>query len=367
MEHRTKQLTQQGQSLWLDYIHRRELQDGTLARLVEEDGVCGVTSNPTIFMNAVSKSSDYDAQIGRLYESGMRGHDIYSRITMDDIRGAGELLLPVFETTGGRDGFVSIELNPEYAFRVDESISEARSIVAELALPNIMVKVPGTLEGLKVIGQLVREGINVNVTLLFSPERYRRVALTYIDALQARAERGDPVGDVHSVASFFISRIDTRVDTLLDAGCAGAQRLRGTAAVQTAKITYGLYRELFSEGRFAQLQAQGAGLQRVLWASTGTKDPAYSDVKYVDELIGPDTINTLPPKTMAAFRDHGTVKKTIDEELDKASGILNQIRACGVDIESIYAELERDGVAAFEKSYRDLLAAIEEKGKALTA
>ena len=361
------QLIDLGQSPWLDYIQRGELQDGTLARMIAEDGVRGVTSNPTIFMNAVSSSSDYDAQISALAGAGASPAAIYDRITVDDICAAADLFLPLYTESFGSDGYVSIELNPQHAFDVARSLAEAREIVQVIGRPNIMVKVPGTEAGLGVIQQLLTEGINVNVTLLFNPERYRQVAQTYIDALAARYAAGNPIDQVHSVASFFISRIDTQVDRQLDAAAdqEAARQLRGQAALNVGRVVYSIFQDLFGAEGFARLAAQGASVQRVLWASTGTKDPAYSDVKYVDSLIGPDTINTMPPKAMAAFRDHGTGRATIDEGRAEAPAVLERIAACGVDLAAIYQQLETDGVAAFEKSYLDLLASIEAKSKAL--
>ncbi len=365
---RTAHVKEAGQSLWLDNIQRKELQDGTLKRMIVEDGICGVTSNPTIFMNAVSKSTDYDEQIMRLTNEGKSSGEIYHHITIEDIRTAGELFLPVYEETGHKDGFVSIEVNPQHAFNVEESILEARDVVTEIGLPNIMVKIPGTREGLAVVRQLIIEGFNVNVTLLFDPERYRQVAETYIQALEERSRQGNDISDVHSVASFFISRVDANVDRILDeSGKENAAALRGEAAIQVAKVTYAIYQDLFFGERFSALREKGARIQRVLWASTGTKDPSYSDVKYVDGLIGPQTINTLPPKTLAALRDHGVVKQTIDIGLKDAPEILRNIEACGVDFAALYSRLEDEGVKAFEKSYLDLLQSVEEKGKSLCA
>lgn len=364
MSTRTYQLKAAGQSLWLDNIQRRELHSGALQNMIQTDGICGITSNPTIFMNAVSKSADYDDQIRQLACTGAAPEAIYHAVTVQDIRDAGNLLLPVYEQTGRSDGFVSIELNPQFAFKVEESIAQARALIAEIGLPNIMIKVPGTIEGLQVTRQLLIEGINVNVTLLFDPERYRQVAATYIEALEARLQQGGRLDEVHSVASFFISRIDTRVDAQLDSLAPGSP-LRGQAAIQVAKVTYAIYRELFHRERFGKIAAAGGRLQRVLWASTGTKDPAYSDVIYVDSLIGPDTINTLPPKTIDAFRDHGVVAQTLEADLEAAPGRLAQIEAAGVRLARIYADLEAEGVKAFETSYLDLLKAIAEKAGTL--
>ena len=364
MSTRTCQLKAAGQSLWLDNIQRRELHDGTLKQMIETDGICGITSNPSIFMNAVSKSSDYDEQIRRLAGQGAAPEAIYHAVTVQDIRDAGTLLLPVYEQTAHVDGFVSIELNPQLAFKVEESISEARALIAEIGLPNIMIKVPGTKEGLQVVRQLLTEGINVNITLLFNPERYRQVAQTYIEALEARMEQGKPLADIYSVASFFISRIDTKVDGGLDKLSPGSP-LRGQGAIQVAKVTYRIFKELFFGERFKKIAAAGGSLQRVLWASTGTKDPSYSDVLYVETLIGPNTINTLPPKTIDAFRDHGVVEQTVAVDMEKASDKLAQIEAAGVSLARIYADLEAEGVKAFETAYLDLLKAIADKAGSL--
>jgi len=372
MTSRTTLITQAGQSLWLDNIQRRELADGTLQRMIVEDGVSGITSNPTIFMNAVSKSSDYDDQIRLLRSRSNSTAEIYEAITVDDIKAAAALMLPVFRSGGHADGFVSIELNPRHAFRIEESIAEAQHLMSLIAMPNIMVKVPGTAEGIRVAQSLLEQGINVNITLLFDPECYRRVALACITALEARLERAQSIDDIHSVASFFISRLDTQVDRRLDAvierGEERAQQaaaLRGRAAESIARVTYGIYQELFGSERFQKLSAAGARPQRLLWASTGTKDPAYSDVKYVEGLIAPGTINTLPPQTIAAFKDHGTAG-SIQNGLAEAPQHLRDITALGVDLRQVYDDLLADGVAAFEKSYLDLLETINEKGAALT-
>jgi len=364
MSTRTSQLKTAGQSLWLDNIQRRELHNGELQKMIQTDGICGITSNPTIFMNAVSKSADYDDQIRQLACAGAAPEAVYHGVTVQDIRDAGNLLRTVYEQTAHTDGFVSIELNPQLAFKVAESIAQARALIAEIGLPNIMIKVPGTLEGLQVVRQLLTEGINVNTTLLFDPERYRQVATAYIEALEARIEQVKPLADIHAVASFFISRIDTKVDGQLDKAAPGSP-LRGQAAIQVAKVTYGIFKELFFSERFKKIAAAGGRLQRVLWASTGTKDPAYSDVLYVDSLIGPDTVNTLPPKTIDAFRDHGVVAHTLERDLAAAPAKLAQIEAAGVSLAKIYADLEAEGVKAFESSYLDLLKAIAGKAAAL--
>jgi transaldolase len=372
MKARTQKLKEAGQSLWLDNIQRRELHDGTLKRMIVEDGVCGITSNPTIFMNAVTKSRDYDEQIKHLTKESKGAEEIYHRITIDDIRDAGNLFRPVFEETNGQDGFISIELNPQHAFNIEQSIKEAREMLSEIGLPNIMIKVPGTSQGISVLKQLILYGMNVNVTLLFSSDRYKQVALAYIEALEQRARQGEEISGIHSVASFFISRIDTMVDRYIDeiAGSNEDMRqkalsLRGLAAINVAKVTYTLSRQLYSSSRFKNLQDRGARIQRLLWASTGTKDPSYSDVKYVEGLIAPDTVNTLPPKTIDAFRDHGLAELKIEQGLEQAPEVLKQINRLGIDLTGIYARLQDEGIKAFETSYLELLKAIEEKGRAL--
>jgi transaldolase len=368
MASRTQRVKAFGQSFWLDNIHRRELRDGTIQRLIDEDGICGITSNPTIFMKAVSSGSDYDEQIRILSQAGNDARAIYYRITLDDIREAGNLLKPVFEQTNGGDGFVSIELNPQHAFDTEKSIAEAQQILPEIGLPNIMVKVPGTPQGAVAVRQLIAGGHNVNITLLFSPEHYRRVALAYIEGLEAREQQGKDLSNVHSVASFFLSRIDTKVDKQLDAlGSSEALSLRGSTAIAVAKVTYAIFKELFFSPRFKRLQEKGARIQRPLWASTGTKDPKYRDVKYVEALIGTYTVNTLPPETITAFRDHGEAQPTVEQGIQDAPSILQSIEAAGISLEKVYQELQDEGVKAFEKSYLDLLRSIEEKAKALVS
>jgi len=368
MKSRTLQLKQEGQSIWLDNIQRRELHDGTIQHMINQDGVCGITSNPTIFMNAVTKSDDYDDQIALLTGKKKSAEEIYYHITVDDIRDAGNLFLPVYRETQQQDGYVSIELNPQLAFDIEGSIREAREVLKQIGLPNIMVKVPGTPEGISVARQLIAEGINVNITLLFSPDRYKQVAVAYIEGLEQRAEQGKDISRVRSVASFFISRIDSKVDKQIDEICKKDESvlsLRGAAATTIAKVTYRICENLFSGERFGVLKEKGAHIQRVLWASTSTKDPSYRDVKYVEDLVADNTINTLPPKTIDAFRDHGIARQTITEGIDDAPGILKRLEQSGVSLEGVYNELQDEGVRAFETSYLELLDAIEKKGKAL--
>ncbi len=372
MKSRTHIITQAGQSLWLDNIQRRELTDGTLKRMINEDGISGITSNPSIFMNAVSKSNDYDSQIQQLLTEGKSTAEIYEAITVEDITAAGRLMLPIFEASGQTDGFVSIELNPRHAFKIEESIAEAQHLMELIALPNIMIKVPGTTEGIRVAQSLLEQGINVNITLLFDPEYYRLVAQAYITALEKRLERKQDISNVHSVASFFISRLDTQVDRQLDTIIAQpgepaqqATTLRGQAAESIARVTFAISQELFNSERFQKLADNGARQQRLLWASTGTKDPAYSDVKYVEGLIAPGTVNTLPPKTIAAFKDHGQ-SGSIQNNFAEAPEALRAISSLGIDLQTIYDELLAAGVASFEKAYLDLLETISAKSAALS-
>lgn len=362
-------LKKQHQSLWLDNIQRRELSDGTIEKMMEVYGISGITSNPTIFFNAITKSSDYDEQIKEMFSEGVPADQIYEKITIEDIKEAARLFMPVFEETRGQDGFVSIEIDPRYAFDAVRSIREARQISSIIGLPNVMIKVPGTTQGMEVVKELIFEKINVNVTLLFSPSRYKQTAKTYIDALTRAVNAGKKISDVYSVASFFISRIDTAVDAEIERRTqqkADIVRFRGQAAVNVAKVTYRIFESLFKSDGFDHLKEKGANIQRLLWASTGTKDPQYSDVKYVDSLIAPDTINTLPPKTVEAFSDHGNAQTaSIFQDIENAGQVLDRLSTSGIDLEGIYQRLEQEGVKAFEKSFVDLLTAIEEKGRKL--
>ncbi len=362
---RTRQVQEYGQSFWQDYIQRSELK---LAQIMEEDGIRGITSNPTIFHKAITGSQDYDQQFQELVQADKNTKEIYHQLTVDDIKEACKIMGKVFEETQGRDGFVSLEVNPQLAYETQGTIAEARDLFAEVGQPNLMIKVPGTPQGIPAVRALIAEGINVNVTLLFSPQQYENAALAYIEGLEECARRGKDLSTVNSVASFFLSRIDTQVDKQLDAlfeagkiDKAKLHSLRGEAAIAVAKVTYQRFERLFLSPRFAALQEKGAKFQRPLWASTGTKDPAYSDVKYVETLIGPHTVNTLPPATIEAFRDHGVSESTLKTGGDRAGQILVEVQAAGIDLNQIYAALQSAGVAAFEKSYLDLLAAIESK------
>ena len=359
-------LVAEGQSIWLDYITRDLVRGGELKRLIEEDGLRGLTSNPTIFEKAIGAGDAYDAQIKGLVAQDQGALDIFETVAATDVREACDLFLPVYEQTAGQDGFVSLEVSPRLAHDTEATIAEGRRLWAAVERPNLLIKVPGTQAGVGAVRTLLREGINVNVTLLFSLESHERVMHAYTEALEERAAAGEPVGGIASVASFFVSRVDTAIDKQLDAkGDDRARALRGKIAIANARIAYAQFREHFDGERFAPLKAQGARPQRPLWASTGTKDKAYSDVRYVEELIGPDTVNTLPVATLDAFRDHGTVKRTIDAGVDAARAAVAELRAIGIDLAAITQQLEDDGVASFAKSFDDLLAGVEGKRREL--
>ena len=368
-------LVAEGQSVWLDYITRDLVRGGELQRLIEEDGLRGMTSNPTIFEKAIGAGDAYDAQIKGLVAQEQSALDIFETVAATDVREACDLFLPVYEQTDGQDGFVSLEVSPRLAHDTEATIAEGRRLWEAVGRPNLLIKVPGTAAGVGAVRTLLREGINVNVTLLFSLESHARVMHAYTEALEERAATGEPVDGIASVASFFVSRVDTAVDkqidaklAALDADSADAKRLRGlrgTIAIANARLAYAQFREHFAGKRFAPLRAQGARPQRPLWASTGTKDKAYSDVLYVEELIGPDTVNTLPVATLDAFRDHGTVKRTIDADVEGARAAVAELDALGIDLAAITQQLEDEGVASFARSFDDLLAGVEEKRRNL--
>ena len=376
-----------GQSVWLDDIGRDFIRSGELKKLIEEDGVVGLTSNPTIFFKAITKGAAYDEETRRLAESGASTSDILETLMVDDIRLATAELLPVFERTKSLDGWVSIEVAPAFAHDTQGTVSEAKRIRALVDRPNVFVKVPGTVEGIGAIRELVGQGLSINVTLIFSLDRYVEVLEAYLSGLEllaARRAAGDQLPglpDVHSVASFFVSRVDTLVDKLLDerlrsrAGTSGpgvpgvpgksedqgAASVRGKAAVANAKLAYELFRSTFAGRRWEALESQGANRQRPLWASTSTKNPAYSDILYVQELIGPHTVNTMPLSTMEAFRDHGRPVETITEGLDAARAALDAVAAEGISMTDVTSRLEVEGVLAFAESFESLYAAVDEK------
>ena len=348
-----------GQSTWVDYISRNMLVNSELERLVE-DGVTGLTSNPTIFEKAISGSSDYDEALAGLSNEGKTPTQIFEALAVEDIRAAAQALRPAYDACGGRDGFVSLEVAPTLAYDTEGTVQDARRLWAAVGEPNVMIKVPGTPEGLPAIAQLIGEGINVNVTLIFALDAYRRVMDAHVAGLQALAHRAVPLERVASVASFFVSRVDTAVDNALEKS--GAEpSLHGKAAVANARAAYALFEERFARDDFAALQARGAQVQRPLWASTSTKNPAYPDTLYVDNLIGPDSVNTMPPDTLQATLDHGVSALTLEGTEQEANATLAALAEAGVDMDAVTDKLLSDGVDAFAGSYRQLLESIEAK------
>jgi transaldolase/glucose-6-phosphate isomerase len=369
-----ERITQLGQSVWFDNISRGMLRRGELAALVQQ-GLRGVTSNPTIFDKAISGSKDYDDQIKDVLDRSpdLLAAQIIEALMIRDIQDAADVLRPVYDRTHGGDGYVSIEVSPGLARDTEGTIEEVRRLWNTVQRKNVMVKIPATREGLPAIQQMLSEGININITLLFAVGRYRDVTRAYLSALEKRVKEGKPVDHVASVASVFVSRIDTLVDQELqkkiDAGAAGTDRLRsllGKVAVANARMTYQAFKEAFSGTRWEALKAKGAALQRPLWGSTGTKNPAYSDLLYVDTLIGPHTVNTVPPKTWEAILDHGQPRLTIEEDLDRARATLRDLQEAGIDLTHVTDKLEQDGVAAFKKSFDDLCRSLEQKKAAFS-
>jgi transaldolase len=353
---------QQGQSPWLDNLRRDWIRDGTLRSWIDR-GVRGITSNPTIFQKAISGGSAYDEQFSALTKGGTEVLDAYWDMVVDDIRAALALLRPVHDASGGVDGFVSVEVSPLLARDSDGTLEAARHLSTLIAQPNLYVKIPGTAEGLPAIRQMIAEGRSVNVTLLFSVERYREVMEAYLSGLEANT--GD-LSKVSSVASFFVSRVDTEADRRLKAvGTPEATALLGKVAVANAQVAYEAFLATFTGPRWAALAARGARVQRPLWASTSTKDPSLRDTLYVDELIGPDTVNTMPEGTLADFEDHGTLARTVDTDLSGAHAVLDQLAAVGVDLADVTRVLEDEGVASFSKSFDDLLDSLSAKAGAL--
>lgn len=359
-----------GQSPWLDYIHRGMIASGELGRRIAEDGIRGVTSNPTIFEKAVSSGHDYDAQIFALARAGTPLPEAYKAIVTDDIRAAADVLRPVHDATRGDDGYVSLEVDPDLARDTKATIARARELFDAVGRPNVMIKIPGTKEGLPAVEETIASGVPVNITLIFSAKRYEEVADAYMRGLERLLSSGGDSRKVASVASFFVSRIDTAVDALLlstverwpgSPKAETALYLLGKTAVASARVAYGKFLALTDTPRWKSLAARGARVQRPLWASTGTKNPKYSDVKYVEELIGPDTVNTMPPQTMDAFRDHGTVEDVLSGAEEEAKAVLDDYGLMETGIEEVCARLEEEGVESFLDSYRKLLAAVEKR------
>ena len=354
---------EQDQSPWLDNLQRSYITNGTLRQLID-NGVRGLTSNPTIFQKAIQGSADYDAQFIELIRNGVSPDDAYWELVLSDIHGALDAFSPLYTESGGRDGFVSVEVDPSLARDSIGTLDAARNLHQRINKPNVMIKIPATAEGLPAIRQMIAEGRNVNVTLIFSLDRYRDVMNAYIQGLEDRAAQGLAVSGISSVASFFISRVDNEVDKLLDAnGSPEALSLKGKAAINQARLAYQMFTSMFSDDRWNELERAGAQVQRPLWASTSTKNPTYPDTLYVDQLIGPRTVNTLPEPTLQAFADHGRVARTIDTSVEVAAEQWNVLGNYGVDVAEIARQLENDGVASFIVSFNDLLDALRTKAR----
>jgi transaldolase len=363
-----KELGTLGQSLWLDYIRRDLIASGKLRRLIEEDGLQGMTSNPSIFEKAIADSHDYDEDIRAIAFSGKGAETIYETLSQQDVQKAADEFRPLYDRTDGNDGYVSLEVNPHLAHDTKGTIEEARRLWAALGRPNVLIKVPATANGLPAIQQLIGEGISVNVTLLFGLPRYRQVAEAYIAGLEARAAQGQPLKHLASVASFFVSRIDALVDPLLEKliaqGCKEsdlARKAHGQIAIASARMAYQDYKEIFAGDRFRKLAMKGARVQRLLWASTGAKNPNYSDVKYVEALIGPDTVNTVPLETLNAYRDHGEPKTRLEHDVKEAHWLLEQLPELGIDIDNVTRQLEDEGVEKFIKPFDKLMETVAQR------
>jgi transaldolase len=369
-ESRIARLHQFGQSPWFDYLSRPLVTSGGLKRMVDEHGLGGVTSNPAIFEKAIGHGHDYDDQIIAYSAQGLDSAQIFDHLAVDDVRAACDVLAPAYLASGGEDGFVSIEVSPAAANDTQRSVDEAHRLFAAVDRPNVMVKIPGTKAGVPAIRQCLKDGLNINITLLFSMQQYEAVEEAYTGALEWRLQNDHTVRAVSSVASFFVSRVDTLVDALLDEHLqelpAGTQRqrlegLKGKAGVANAKVVYERFRSYLNGRAWQMLAASGAKVQRVLWASTGTKNPAYSDLLYVDELIGEHTINTLPEATWQAFNDHGALTRTVDRHLDDAHRVLRELGHAGIDMERVGAQLQEEGVSAFVTAYDGVVTEIDRR------
>jgi len=369
----SQQLHAAGQSVWYDNVERRLLNNGELAGMIARGEIRGVTSNPTIFMNAVTKSNDYDAGLAPLAKAGKTGEEIFWELAIEDIQAAADLLRPLYEESDKGDGYVSLEVNPYLANDTAATLSEAKQLWKRVNRPNLMVKIPATVEGLPAILHAIEAGINVNVTLIFSRERYWAVMEMYISGLARRVAAGLPVDSIASVASFFVSRVDTKVDgtlnCMVDRGGARAEKAAqflGQAAIANARLAYHDFELIFGSERFAALKAKGARVQRPLWASTGTKNPAYRDVVYIEELVGKDTVNTVPPATLAAFLDHGVVRAgSLQEDLAGAYQSMARLEALGISMADVTRELEAEGVKSFAGAWKALMDAMETSRKAV--
>lgn len=368
-KNRLQEIHHAGQSIWLDSIDRRMLHDGELDRRVRDDALTGMTSNPTIFQKALASSNAYDDQIVEAEEQGHTSWELFELLETTDVRDACDHFAAVYSSTRGADGYVSIEVSPGVSHSADATVEEARRLWKTVDRPNVMVKVPGTTEGAIAVRRLIAEGINVNITLLFAIQAHDRVIEAYMAGLEDRIKARQPIDGLASVASFFVSRVDTEIDKRLDALIARADQpekerlkmLKGRAAIANAKLAYRLFRQRFAGPRWEALAKQGARVQRPLWASTSTKNPEYRDVMYVEDLIGPDTVDTMPPATIEAFRDHGVVDRTVDKKVAAAEGLLKEIEAVGIRVNDVTEKLLVDGIASFQKSFDELIAGLEAK------
>lgn len=354
-----------GQSIWLDLLDREIMNNGELKKLIDEDGIRGLTSNPAIFEKAISNSSLYDDDIALLSQKETSNEELFFGLAVKDIRRAADFFKPVYDEAKGGDGFVSLEVSPHLAHETAHTIQQARELWKAVDRENVMIKIPGTAEGLPAIRQCISEGININVTLLFGLPRYKEVTDAYLSGLEDRLEKRQPIDKVASVASFFLSRIDVMIDPILTER--KLNNLKGEVAIASAKMAYKIYQDTFSSERFKKLEAKGAKRQRVLWASTSSKDPSFSDVKYVEALIGKETINTIPMETLEAFRDHGQAANRLEDNLDKASHVLKSLKENEISIDSITQKLEDEGIAKFNAPYDKLLAGIEKKRMKINA
>ena len=373
MNNPLKQIPEMGQSIWLDYIRRGFLLNGDLKALIDNDALRGVTSNPAIFEEAIAHSDDYKETIMQLARTSLTNKQIFLNLAIEDVRTAADIFKGVYDATAGLDGYVSLEVSPDIALDTTATISEALSLWKELDRPNVMIKIPATFEGLAAIKKSISEGLNVNVTLLFGLQRYREVAEAYIEGLEERVKAGKPVDHIFSVASFFLSRIDTMVDPMLEKIITQggqqadlAKTLLGKAAIASAKMAYQIYKELFFSERFNALREKGANPQRLLWASTGTKNKAYSDVKYIEALIGPDTVNTVPQDTLKAYRDHGKPAIRIEQDIADAASAMKDLEKVGLSIDSITKTLVDEGIEKFLKPFQSLMNVLAGKRKEAT-
>jgi transaldolase len=358
-----------GQSVWLDYIQRNMIRSGRLKNLIEQYGIRGVTSNPAIFEKAIDDSNDYDDDINKLIRQGKNAQEIYEILTVQDIQEAADVFRPFYDRTQGRDGYVSLEVSPHLAYETEMTIHEARELWKKVSRPNVLIKIPATAEGLPAIRQCISEGINVNITLIFGLPTYMKVANAYIEGLELRLGQGQSIRQIASVASFFLSRIDVLVDQMLENAIEQrnhpdiAQSLHGQVAICCAKVAYQMYKEIFGGGKFRKLAEKGARPQRLLWASTSTKNPFYSDVKYVEPLIGPETVNTMPIETVKAYRDHGDPACRLEEDAAEAGHSLARLSEVGISLDDIAEQLEAEGIEKFIKPYDSLIDKLNENSR----